>query len=109
MRWKSPSDRAQFWLLAPVILPIVAIAVPPILAMVGLGWIVGKIFPRHDWRPWFAWRPVKFDEWPNNRWAWLERVERRRNGILDHSYKQFGDNRWHRDGPYSPTTQPEGE
>lgn len=34
-----------------------------------------KKFTPHDWRPWFAWRPVNIA----GNWVWLETVERVRD------------------------------
>lgn len=33
----------------------------------------------NEWRPWFAWRPVRVDD---NRWAFWETVERRIEHIV---------------------------
>lgn len=84
MKWRAPSERAQFWLAAPVALPIAAMAVPFILLGVGIHWVLMKLFPRpsEEWHPWFAWRPVSLEHWSEHvgkrgGWAWLETVERR--------------------------------
>jgi len=45
-----------------------------------------------EWKPWFAWRPVRLDQEPGGehfyRYVWLERIKRRRNfacGIWEYS------------------------
>jgi len=83
MKWRAPSERVQFWLASPVVVPLGIVAAimlsPAILAI----WITGKL-PRTsmEWHLWFAWRPVPLGHWSDHvgkrgGWAWLERVERR--------------------------------
>lgn len=42
-----------------------------------------------DWHRWFAWRPVRLEDWAT--WAWLETVERSwgRNGCYSHFRGEF--------------------
>ena len=85
MRFKPLSERAQMIILAPIVFPLAALAVPFVLPMAAIAWCLNKfaswkgarnsLAPR---RQWFAWRPVKFDGfWEDvpTQWLWLERVE----------------------------------
>ena len=91
MKWKAPSDRTQMILLSPIAIPLAIIVVPAIFALVGLAWLWENVlFPAHGWRPWFAWRPVRLDQWPTE-WAWLERVEKRRIGNVGNIYRALAE------------------
>jgi len=85
MKWKAPSDRAAFWLLSPILIPIAVCAVPVFLPLAGLTWLERKwanYQAAKGWHEWFAWRPVKFNSWSdrNGEWVWLERIKRRHHG-----------------------------
>ena len=85
MKWKAPSDKATFWLLSPVLIPIAAASAPFFLTMIGLVWIDRKwanYQSSKGWHEWYAWRPVKFNSWSgrNGEWVWLERIKRRHHG-----------------------------
>jgi hypothetical protein len=86
MQWKPPSERAQLWLLSPIIVPVVILGAPFMLLLAGWLWLARKIWPAHPWRPWFAWRPVKPDAPWSDKWVWLETIEARRswNGARDY-------------------------
>lgn len=100
MKWSTPSDRTQTILLAPILLPVVVIGLPLIFGVIGLAWVWEHVlFPPHEWRPWFAWRPVRLDQWPAQ-WAWLETVEKTRWGSGT-AYRAFGDERHCRDERFS--------
>lgn len=80
MKWKAPSERAQFWIAAPITIPACLVAAPFILLAVGVGYLSLKMFPNpsHEWHRWFAWRPVRLGHWSRSEgWAWFETVERR--------------------------------
>lgn len=92
MRWKPPSERAQFILALPVIIPICAVAVPALLVMVPTMWLWYKaeraMRSGKEYGPWFAWRPVRINDWFDpavGRWVWLEWIERRWNRY--HEYR----------------------
>lgn len=101
MRWGAPSERTQNVLLAPLII-LVSPAIAMLLIVVWLDWLDRKLRPETDWLPWFAWRPVRLDQWPTQ-WAWLERVERMRP-IAGEGwyYRAAGDERHFRDSRHSP-------
>ena len=85
MRWRSPSDRAQFWLLSPILIPALVPLVIGLLPVAGVEWLRGKWKERQaskGWHEWYAWRPVKFNTWSerNRQWVWLERIKRRHHG-----------------------------
>lgn len=44
-----------------------------------------------EWRPWFAWRPVRIKAGRMSRWVWLETVDRsyKVRGNWDPSYTYF--------------------
>lgn len=82
MRWKAPSERVQFMLAAPVVIPITVIAAPFVLMLAGLVILDDWLRPSLDWHRWFAWHPVSLSARPTSlgerrAWAWLETVERR--------------------------------
>lgn len=62
---------------------LVAITLPvwiAILLLLGVAWCKRKLIgPTDEWRPWFAWYPVRAD-WDG--WRWLELVERRSSMLL---------------------------
>jgi len=84
MKWKAPSDRVQFMISAPVTIPLTLIAIPFVLPIVAVCWIESKLQKRFgskkSWAPWYAWRPVKAEteEFGDDRWVWLETIDRRR-------------------------------
>jgi hypothetical protein len=110
MKWRAPSDRTQTILLAPILVPVAIFGVPVILGLVGFSWLWDNVLlPAHDWRPWFAWRPVRLDQWPAQ-WAWLETVEKTRwSG--ESAYRALGDDRHCRDERFSRDSgrQPQAE
>jgi hypothetical protein len=84
MKWHAPSERVQFWIASPIVVPAALMAAPFILFGVGFHWCLTKLFPTppREWHRWFAWRPVPLDHWSDHvctggGWAWLETVERR--------------------------------
>ena len=86
MKWRAPSQRVQFILASPIVVPAGIIAAALILPIIPVFWLVDKISakmrPSMDWHAWFAWRPVPLGHWSEHvgkraDWAWLERVERR--------------------------------
>ena len=83
MRWNPPSERTQFILLSPIIVPVCIVALP-IFASMALGiWILQYFEGPQGWKPWFAWRPVRLDyDWDTKtqQWAWLERIEQHSRG-----------------------------
>lgn len=71
------------WLLTSFAVTVLVLCSPVILALLALGaGILAKrraVGPVKDWRPWFAWYPVRL---PNADLVWLEVVERRSGGVL---------------------------
>lgn len=82
MKWRAPSERTQFWLAAPVVIPVAALCSVILMPAALLIWLDGKRRARQaakGWHPWLAWHPVKAGEWWENdrRWVWLETIDRR--------------------------------
>jgi len=56
-----------------------------LLAMIGVAWLKRKaVGPTDEWRPWFAWFPVRADpwDWESDGWRWFEIVERRSTHMM---------------------------
>lgn len=90
MQWKQPSDKAIFWALAPITLPLAGFLMVGIFSGLALDrvWnaIARRFAPSEEWHTWFAWRPVQINEWPSpdyKKWAWLEHVERHTDTRFD--------------------------
>lgn len=49
MKWKAPSDRVQFLIASPIVLPIAAMALPIIGVMIGLTKLRAWLCPHRDW------------------------------------------------------------
>lgn len=84
MKWKAPSERVQFWIASPIVIPASLIAALIFLPGIGLHLLLQRVFPRpsEEWHRWYAWRPVRLGHWSEHigkraGWAWLEAVERR--------------------------------
>lgn len=84
MKWTPPSERTQFWLFSPIIIPAALLCAPAFLVVGGfslLGERVRRLFgPTAEWSRWYAWRPVRVNDWFDpceGQWIWLEAVERR--------------------------------
>lgn len=78
MQWKEPSERTQFILLSPILIPVTIVAVPVFAPLIAVLWAWDRWGPKPAWRKWFAWRPVKVFSWTTHehRWVWLEWLER---------------------------------
>lgn len=82
MQWKSPPEWVIMTLLSPILVPLAAFLVVGLAPMA----LWEKYGPRPkpaEWRPWFAWYPVKVkEEWDGRSfrgtWAWLCKVEHKR-------------------------------
>ena len=84
MKWTPPSERAQFIIFSPIIVPVAVLAAPTFIVMGAIMWLQDRIArrlrPGSEYSPWFAWRPVRMNDWfdpGEGKWVWLERVERR--------------------------------
>src|SRR3546814_17403355 len=82
MKWRAPSERMQFWLAAPIAVPVAVLCAIWLLPVAAMLWLDRKCRARQaarGWHPWLAWRPVKIGQWwaKDRRWVWLETVERR--------------------------------
>lgn len=84
MRWRPKHSLGTpwwVWLLIPIWGPLYATLVLVAFAV----WTKRRILgPTPDWRPWFAWHPVKIDDddgWPLYHRVWLEWVERRASHV----------------------------
>lgn len=84
MKWRAPSDRMQFLLLSPIIVPLAvlcAIWVAPVGLVVWLDRRRRSRLYAKGWHVWFAWRPVKTGPWwDRGGWVWLEMIERQVGG-----------------------------
>lgn len=85
MRWQPPSERVQFALASPLVIPaavfLAAVILPLVPLFIASDWWTRRQIAK-GWHRWFAWRPVRFDGfWYDmpSQWMWLETVERRRN------------------------------
>lgn len=67
-------------LLSPVIVPAGALLIIAMLPLMALQKTRAWLFPPRPWHPWFAWRPVRCNDWFDDdnygSWFWLETVER---------------------------------
>lgn len=82
MKWQAPSQRTQFILLSPIIVPAGLLLAAMILPAVPFILLAAKLAEHRrakGWHRWFAWYPVRFDGFFYDRpscWFWLETVER---------------------------------
>lgn len=80
MKWRAPSERTQFWLAAPIVVPVALLCAIWLSPIALVFWIDGKWRARQrakGWHVWFAWRPVKTGPWwQRGGWVWLEMIER---------------------------------
>lgn len=79
MRIKTGGELPK-WLEIPIAVVLVTITSPAWLVLFaaiwtskGIEWLIG---PSWYWRPWFAWHPVKIDQF-KDQMVWLEWIERR--------------------------------
>jgi hypothetical protein len=89
MQWKSPSGRTVFLLLSPLAVPTAVVAgfllLPFIVLFIiipeWIGRTIRKRFgPTNTWSLWYAWYPVRAEKWDSiteDKWIWLENVNRR--------------------------------
>jgi len=87
MQWKPLSSRTEFIILAPILIPVIAVSFVVFLPMVLIWWIDQKLYerfgsaykPSNEWTRWYAWRPVNAEtnKFPETKWVWLETIERR--------------------------------
>lgn len=80
MKWHSPTERTQLFLVSPIIVPVVAIAAiifSPFIPVVWARRCWMRRQARKGWHAWFAWRPVKLGQYRDGRWVWGEAIERK--------------------------------
>lgn len=80
MRWSSPPESVTkpiAWVLLAITSPVWGLLIVALWTdRLWWSWFGPKSTPK----PWFAWRPIRFNEWFEDdtygRWVWLETVER---------------------------------
>lgn len=78
MKIRPLSDRAQFWLLSPIVIPLGTIAFVTMYPCFKLAEWNNDRLERRGYHNWFAWRPVR--HFNGTHYMWLETVQRRRGG-----------------------------
>lgn len=95
------TERVFIVLTSPIVIPFFAVFIP--ILWLGLK-VDDWLGPKRHWTPWFAWRPVKVGWWPpDQRWVWLEWVERKDNGTGFADYRNDTSECWADERPNRAT------